>query len=234
MIKTWVRTRLSYFSTMNYRRSFAKDELDKRLEPFLCKKGGFFVEAGANDGIRQSNTMYFERYFGWSGILIEPVPALATSCKKNRPNCIVEAVALTNDPTQPTIEIVEANLMSITAGAFSQSDGSEYSAKDHLRRAGEFQSKSPSEFVTKTVPCKTLTQIFQDHNVKEIDLLSLDVEGFESQALAGLDLSQFRPQVILVEERKPLQFRDLLAQFYKPVAVLSFHPSYQDTLYRRN
>jgi hypothetical protein len=32
---------------------------------------GFFIECGAADGEYVSNTLYMERYLGWSGILIE-------------------------------------------------------------------------------------------------------------------------------------------------------------------
>ena len=46
----------------------------------LTRRGGVFVEAGANDGYAQSNTYYFERMRGWSGVLIEPVPELAHHC----------------------------------------------------------------------------------------------------------------------------------------------------------
>lgn len=43
----------------------ALHELDRKLEKFLDFDGGFFVEAGANDGFAQSNTYYFERFRRW-------------------------------------------------------------------------------------------------------------------------------------------------------------------------
>ena len=36
--------------------------LDRSIETYLPKNDGFFVELGANDGINQSNTYYFERW----------------------------------------------------------------------------------------------------------------------------------------------------------------------------
>lgn len=47
--------------------------LDEKLAPYLNFKGGIFIEAGANNGIRQSNTYYLEAVRGWKGILVEPV-----------------------------------------------------------------------------------------------------------------------------------------------------------------
>lgn len=51
--------------------------MERTLARHLPEHGGFFVEAGANDGYTQSNTYWLERFCGWEGILIEPIPALA-------------------------------------------------------------------------------------------------------------------------------------------------------------
>src|SRR6266516_1818539 len=48
--------------------------LDRMLERHLPRRPGTFVEAGAYDGVFQSNTYYLERFWGWSGVLIEPLP----------------------------------------------------------------------------------------------------------------------------------------------------------------
>ena len=41
---------------------------------FGQSKGGYFIEAGAYDGYEISNTLYFEKFLGWTGILVEPNP----------------------------------------------------------------------------------------------------------------------------------------------------------------
>ena len=41
---------------------------------FKNKKNGFFIEAGAYDGEKFSNTLLFETNLNWTGILIEPNP----------------------------------------------------------------------------------------------------------------------------------------------------------------
>ena len=37
---------------------------------------GTFVDLGCYDGVTYSNTWYFERKLGWSGVCVEPEPAL--------------------------------------------------------------------------------------------------------------------------------------------------------------
>ena len=50
------------------------NNLDKKIESYLNYNNGYFVELGANDGITQSNSYYFEKYRGWRGTLVEPTP----------------------------------------------------------------------------------------------------------------------------------------------------------------
>ena len=46
-----------------------------RLQEILSTiQNGFFFEAGANDGVEESNT-YFLELNGWQGILVEPNPS---------------------------------------------------------------------------------------------------------------------------------------------------------------
>ncbi len=45
----------------------ALDDIDIELERHLPRRGGYFVEAGANDGITFSNSYYFEKIKGWRG-----------------------------------------------------------------------------------------------------------------------------------------------------------------------
>ena len=46
----------------------------QRLERRFDRAGGVFIGAGANDGVRPSNTGYFQEIRGWPGWLVEPVP----------------------------------------------------------------------------------------------------------------------------------------------------------------
>ena len=44
------------------------------LKLFGKQRGGFFIEAGADDGEFMSNTFYLELKRGWTGLLVEPNP----------------------------------------------------------------------------------------------------------------------------------------------------------------
>ena len=56
------------------------------LKYYNNKRNGYFVEAGASDGLDLSNTYLLEKEFGWSGICVEPIPEIFKRLVVNRPN----------------------------------------------------------------------------------------------------------------------------------------------------
>lgn len=204
------------------KKSFSLGQLDFKLRPYLNFKGGFFIEAGANDGIDQSNTFYFEKYMRWRGLLVEPIPKLAERCRANRPRSIVESCALVPfGYDQPFIEMRYCNLMSLVKGARKSVEDE----LDHIRRGCEVQSIETYEL---KVPTRTLTSILDQHSIRKIDFFSLDVEGFELNVLKGVDFDRYRPNFILIEANYRDEIDSFLKPLYEPVAVLSHH----DVLYK--
>ncbi|TAN38414.1 MAG: FkbM family methyltransferase [Verrucomicrobia bacterium] len=211
------------------RDSFALEKLDIKLEPYLRRRGGFFIEAGANNGISYSNTLYFEKYLGWHGLLIEAVPSLSEDCQKNRPRCLVEHCALVAaEYPQHTIEIQYCNLMSIVPGALGDAE----EERKHIQDGLQFL-KSHEKVYTTRVPAQTLSAIIDKHQIEHIDLLSLDVEGYEAQALKGIDFDRHRPEFMLIEVRRKPEIEAVIGKYYTVVAVLQANEAYADILYRR-
>jgi len=201
---------------------FSLNELDAKLERHLDFDGGTFVEAGANDGVAQSNTLYFESRRGWRGLLIEPVPQLAHDCRRYRPHALVEQVALVaSDHGTGPVALRYANLMSTVKGAMRTAEEEDA----HIAAGMAVQKIQSYDLV---VPAATLSSLLEKHALHHIDLLSLDVEGYELPALKGLDLQRHRPRYILVEARYPDEVHAYLSSHYELAEHLSFH----DRLYR--
>jgi hypothetical protein len=80
-----------------HERAFAPEALDLKLALHIRFTGGFFVEAPAHDGVHRSATLFFARYRGWRGLLIEPNPELAERCRELRPESVVEVATLAAD-----------------------------------------------------------------------------------------------------------------------------------------
>jgi len=219
MLRYWME-----LADVRPRRSFGLNGLDLKLHDHIRFRNGFFVEAGGNDGVAQSNTLYFERYHGWRGLLIEPVPELAAQCKSNRPKSIVEQCALVSRTfSEPVIEIQYCNLMSLIRGA----RGSAVADEAHLAEGRKYLSSGDKPYSVK-VPAITLSSVLDSHGVQRVDLLSLDVEGYEAEVLRGLDFDRHAPRFIVVEANDPDDVEETLAGRYDLVTQISHH----DRLYR--
>ena len=207
--------KLNFARTQSPRESFALAELDLKLLAYLNFQRGTYIEAGANDGIDQSNTYYFEKYMDWRGLLVEAIPDLADRCRSNRPNSIVENAALVPFGYEPAyVDMTYCNLMSIVKGARK----SEAEDLDHIRRGREVQNIESYEL---RVPARTLNSILEQHKIEDIDLFSLDVEGFELNVLKGIDFDKYRPRFILVEANFRPEIDSFLSPVYEPIGMLS-------------
>ena len=108
------------------------DNLDKKIESYLNFNNGYFVELGANDGITYSNTYYFEKYRGWKGILIEPIPHKYLNCLKirSKETQVFCNACVSYDFDEKFIEIIYSNLMSTPIGLETDIDNLENHAKE--------------------------------------------------------------------------------------------------------
>ena len=201
---------------------YGLDGLDKKLEPHIDFDNGIFVEAGANDGQTQSNTAYFARHRGWRGLLVEPIPELAARCRAARPESVVENCALvTSEADGQPVPMTYCGLMSVVDGGWSDPEAE----RAHVETGRQIQSLATYHV---DVPGRSLSALLDKHKMPHVDLLSLDVEGFERQALEGLDLERHRPRFILVEARFRQEIDDRLLPHYEAIAQVSHH----DVLYR--
>ena len=189
LTRSHLRTIVSRFHGIN--------AVTRKVKPYLpVKRNGFFVEAGAHDGVIGSNTLFFERFMGWKGLCVEPLPEQAAQCRANRRRSTrVENVALVNaDYQSPDITIYPASLMSVVEGALPEEQRRKWVEK------GE-QAQGLSRAEPFKVPAISLSRLLDDMGAPRIDFFSLDVEGYELRVLEGIDFERHAPRVILVEVR---------------------------------
>jgi FkbM family methyltransferase len=152
--------------------------LDQKLDKlFGQKRNGFFIELGANDGIKQSNTAFLEFYRDWKGVLIEPSHNAFEQCKENRPNSSCYNVACVSSTFEGNF--IEGDF---NGNLMSSVDGKRLSSSNKI-----------------AVEATTLEKILNSINANKIDLLSLDTEGYELPILEGLNLDRYRPSYLLIE-----------------------------------
>ena len=178
---------------------FSLNQLDRKLEKYVDYDNGYFVELGANDGITQSNSLYFERQRNWRGLLVEPAPQNFLKCRQNRSvrNSIYCAACVSFDYAQEFVRIAYSNLMSTSLSLESDIQD----PRAHSKMGDRFLGSGETIFEFGAV-ARTLNALLLDaHAPKKIDFLSLDVEGAELEVLKGIDHQTFRFKYLLVECR---------------------------------
>jgi FkbM family methyltransferase len=173
---------------------------------------GFYVDVGAGDGVRDSNTKALDD-LGWQGIAIDPFP---TSMETRTAQIFREVVF--SEPGQVVV--------------FRASDftGGIESFFAHTRDWAVHKTADRIELVT-----TTLDDVLSRANAPSyIHYMSLDIEGAEYEALKGLSFSKYDVGAFTIEhnweEPKRSQIRELLErEGYKNVFSLARDDFYVHT-----
>lgn len=206
MIRGWLR---ELRRRLTQRRYYGLNGLDRKLEHYVDYDHGYFVELGANDGVTQSNSLYFERYRGWRGLLVEPVPHNFIACRRNRAtvNAIFCAACVAFDFRDEFVRFAYSNLMSVSLNGESDIAN----PRQHARKGEQFLGAGETVLEFGAV-ARTLSSLLEEASApRAIDFLSLDVEGAELDVLKGVDFMKYRFKYMLVECRNLPRLEAFLA-----------------------
>ena len=136
------------------------------LEQTQNKTNGYFVEAGATDGVSLSNTYLLESKYGWSGIYHNALTS-------NR-NCHIDFGLLYNSSGETEVLYKCA-----------EESGTKEDFKAETDRLPKRLAGSVEEVTT-----LTLNNLLDKYNApKLIDYISLDTEGSEGKILTAIDFN---------------------------------------------
>ena len=229
-----IRKALALRADIFGRSSYGLDGLDLRLlERIGPRRGGYYCELGAYDGVEQSNTYLLQKKYGWSGILVEPSSRQFVDCIRNRdfavPPRVVCAACVHSDYEGEFVSLTDSGMMSVASGL----DIDSVSARSHAREGLQFLADE--RFSHCYGACaRTLSSILDEVGAPaDFDLLSLDVEGNELSVLKGIDWAIHRPIWILCEVRGPQVGQYLAERGYGVDSVLTRNGEYSDVLFNR-
>jgi FkbM family methyltransferase len=150
------------------------------IQRFFDGAHGFFVEVGANHPFEGSQSWHLEQR-GWKGILVEPLPGHAENLRQMRNAKVFCAACSSPGNAGRQLPFYVADKLS---------------SLDRNRMAPGSRPESVIE-----VRIRTLNDILVEAGAPQpIDFLSVDVEGHEVEVLSGLDLTRWRPRLILLED----------------------------------
>jgi len=161
------------------------------VERHSIKIHDFFVlQIGACDGIIADPIHKWIKKYRWQGILVEPQIREFERLKityRDSNNLSFENVAIAETSgLRPLYKVKDENI-----------------AADWQRGVASLFAKPSLEkqdmVATEMVQCVTFDTLLNRHQVKRIDLLQIDVEGYDYELLKLFDFTRIRPQLIRYE-----------------------------------
>lgn len=167
--------------------SYAQRLEDYHLDLVLGNiRDGFYVDIGGGHPVADNVSFHFYLK-GWRGLIFEPQEHLAALYHGVRPRDIILQELVGEIDGEVDFHVVD------------RLHGFSTTVEQHARNAEQFGAG----YSTVRRRVRRLTSALDEHAVKSIDFLKIDVEGAEAAVLAGIDFSKIRPKIICIEAVEP-------------------------------
>jgi FkbM family methyltransferase len=166
---------------------YGKDHVSMGIEEWFIRdflgdvRDGVFVDVGAWDPTKGSNTYRLERDFGWSGLAVDAIGEFAPKYKVLRPKSRF-VTAFVGDQNSGTATLhVPDEISAVASGSES------------------FVHNFTGKSLPRQVPRRTLNSLLDEAGITRFDFLSMDIELGEPAALRGFDIERYRPRLVCIE-----------------------------------
>jgi FkbM family methyltransferase len=183
---------------------FSQYGQDTFVDEFLGgRRGGFFLDIGAHDGVTFSNSLFFEKHRGWRGVCIEPNPSVYEKLSTNR-TCKSLNVAVSERSGMLKFAKVSGHAEMLSGIV------DDYDPK-HLKRIKREVTQHGGDVELIEVAAVSVNKLLESMGVTTVDFCSIDTEGGELPILQGIDFKRFHFRTIAVENNyRSVEFRKLL------------------------
>jgi hypothetical protein len=191
---------------LNEMLSYSYQGQDLFVMDVLCHQvGGYFLDSGASNGRKGSNTWLLESQYGWSGVCVEPNAETFRQLKANRACVCLDCCLYDRDGS---VDFLEA--AGVYGGIIEEYDPRHLSFT--RRVLGE---RWPDGALAPTVSkaARTIRSVLRSADApRTIDYWSLDTEGSEFALLKSFPFDEYRLRVLTVEHNNG-PIRELIRSF---------------------
>jgi FkbM family methyltransferase len=161
---------------------------------FPAQSNGVFVDVGAAKPNYLSVSALY-RALGWTILAIEPNPAYA-DLYRQQGHTVLQYACGSSDQDDVPFSVVDSHDVKYKNGRVSFESWSSLSIKDEYAGLRHYFDVTHIR-----VKMRRLDTILAEHaaNLKRIDILSVDVEGWELEVLSGLNIVRYAPRVMVIE-----------------------------------
>jgi len=158
---------------------------------FRGMRSGVFVEIGALDGTRFSNTRFLQHEMGWRGLLMEPSRRNYAALRAN-PRCAFNATCLNVAVCDRwgTVSFLDA------AAVGGISDVLHANLERHFSKFEDLKRATAHDAI-----CGPMGDLVKIAGLERVDFFSLDVEGAELLAVRTMDWKAVPVHVLVIENR---------------------------------
>lgn len=144
----------------------------------------FFIEVGANDGVSNDPIYEIVKNNNLTGILVEPNPDIIVALEstyKDHKNIIIENCAITPQSGKTTMYFSTVSTLHNTLS---------------LNYA---QANFSNSLIPVVVKGLSFSDLLQKHKVAKVDLLTIDVEGYDFILLQTFPFNVTKPKIVRAE-----------------------------------
>ena len=164
---------------------------------YLNNKDFFFIQIGANDGVRCDDIYRFVTKNKLKGIVVEPLKDLFSELEKNyseHPQIKKVNAAISNENGQQALYRIrpDASVPDWCHGIASFNKSHLLSSSNKIPNINEYIEEE-------LVECITFSRLISENNVTQVDFLQVDVEGFDFEIIKMIDFNVIKPKIIRYE-----------------------------------
>ena len=148
---------------------------------FNDMKGRVFVDVGAWEPTRGSNTYRLERDLNWTGLAVDALEEFSPRYRRERPKTMFLSAFVTDVDDGTATLYVPRRLTEVASGS------------EAMVRIFE------TAMVARSVRRRTLDSLLDEAGIERFDFLNLDIEMGEPAALRGFTIASHRPRLVCVE-----------------------------------
>jgi len=191
----WHRKIFDGYNSQLGQDEFIYKELIENQENKIIK---LFIDVGCNHPITHSNSLFFEKNQGYKVVAIDALEGIKNLWGRERPNSLFIETAVGDMPGTVDFEIVQGGEIE---SMFSAVSGASNKATNHTKKL-------------KTVQVRTLAEILSSLSISAAGVVSIDIEGYELNAIKGIDFKKFRSQIFIIENNRNNGLGDNLIRDY--------------------
>jgi FkbM family methyltransferase len=182
-----------------------------------------YADIGASTPAGHNNTYLFYT-LGGRGLLVEADPVYLPAYQLVRPNDVVESLA-----------IVPNRLRSQNFVTFHRMHDRGWSTVSPEHKiTGEQLGKALGGGEEISVSCLTINEVLERYfSISDLDLLSLDIEGVDTEVIRELNFNRFKPKVLIIENSANLLIEHLNGEARDLPGYYLFASTYVNSIFVR-